>query len=466
MPQDGATVVPIETPITLQFNQPIAEAGARAAFHLRANDGGDVPGALQMIGETLLFTPSQRLAFDQSYVVEVAAGLGGSAGGAGLASDFRSTFRSVPLPKIVGTLPIDGDRHAQPYTDFTLFFNAPIDPATVMANIQMTPPISPTQVYTYGTPLYPGDQSVPAGAAYAFHIGFGAKPSTDYAVAIGPNIADPYGNTTGQSLDITFHTDPLPPSIGIVCGWPDCDLQRGRIRRGSGISSVNIAQASLRLYRLQADDLKQPYRDWYNQAPPDTALLRRWTAQLNTPLDQQTLSQIDLLENGGRLDPGVYLLLLDQPQGSQPQPHVLVVSNLNLTLKAGERDALVWANDLQSGQPVPSLALEFFDSQGAALGNATTDADGVARIALERTENRGVIALARAAVCGRGHRNGAAASTQAILDYRRATTCPRWPRMFTPTGRSTGPARRSISRACCATKRMWISACPPAARFR
>ncbi len=393
-PQDSATVVPIETPIMLQFNQPIAEAGARAAFHLRTNDGGDVPGALQVIGETLLFTPSQRLAFDQSYTVDVAAGLGSSAGGVGMTSDFRSTFRSVPLPKIVGTLPIDGDRHAQPYTDFTLFFNAPIDPATVMANLQMTPPLSPTQIYTYGTSLYPGDQSAPAGAAYAFPIGFGAKPSTDYAVAIGPNIADPYGNTTGQSLDITFHTDPLPPSIGIVAAGSIATYSAANPAR-IGLNSVNMVQASLRLYRLQADDLKQPYRDWYNQAPPDTALLRRWTFQLNTPLDQQTLSQIDLLENGGRLDPGVYLLLLDQPQGSQPQAHVLVVSNLNLTLKAGERDALAWANDLQSGQPVPGLALEFFDSQGAALGNATTDADGVARIAIERTENRGVIALAR-----------------------------------------------------------------------
>ena len=212
--------------------------------------------------------------------------------------------------------------------------------------------------------------------------------------AIGPNIADPYGNTTGQSLDITFHTDPLPPSIGIVSAGQIATYSAANPAR-IGLNSVNVAQASLRLYRLPADDLKQPYRDWYNQAPPDTALLRRWTVQLNTPPDQQTLSQIDLLENGARLDPGVYLLLLDQPQGSQPQPHVLVVSNLNLTLKAGERDALVWANDLQSGQPVPGLALEFFDSQGAALGNATTDADGVARIAIERTENRGVIALAR-----------------------------------------------------------------------
>jgi alpha-2-macroglobulin len=393
-PQEGATVVPIETPITLQFNQPIDEAGARAAFHLRASDGSDVPGALQMLGETLLFTPSQRLSFDQSYIVEVEAGLGGSAGGAGLASDFRTTFRSVPLPKILGTRPVDGDGHAQPYSDFMIFFNAPIDPATVMANFQMTPPISPTQVYTYGTLLYPGNSDAPAGSAYAFVIGFGAKPSTDYAVAIGPNIADPYGNVTGQPLDITFHTDPLPPSIGIVSAGPIATYSAVNPAR-IGLNSVNVGQASLRLYRLPADDLKQPYYDWYNQTPPDTALLRRWTVQLSTPQDQQTLSQIDLLENSARLDPGVYLLLLDQPQVSQPQPHVLVISNVNLTLKAGERDALVWANDLQTGQPVPNLALEFVDNQGAALGTATTDADGVARIALERADNFGVIALAR-----------------------------------------------------------------------
>jgi hypothetical protein len=123
--------------------------------------------------------------------------------------------------------------------------------------------------------------------------------------------------------------------------------------------------------------------------------MRRWSAPLDAPLDENTLSRIDLLENGGVLDPGVYLLLLDQPQGNPPQSHVLVVSNLNLTLKAGERDALVWANDLQSAQPVAGLALVFFDSQGAALGSATTDADGVARLAIERNENRGVIALAR-----------------------------------------------------------------------
>src|SRR6185436_16428930 len=104
-------------------------------------------------------------------------------------------------------------------------------------------------------------------------------------------------------------------------------------------------------------------------------------------LDKTTLSRIDLVEGGGRLDPGVYLLLLDQPDGNRPQPHVLVVSNINLTLKAGERDALVWANDLQGGQPVAGLALSFFDRQGNPIGTATTDVNGVARIQINRTED-------------------------------------------------------------------------------
>ncbi|HEX5692371.1 MAG TPA: MG2 domain-containing protein, partial [Roseiflexaceae bacterium] len=108
-----------------------------------------------------------------------------------------------------------------------------------------------------------------------------------------------------------------------------------------------------------------------------------------------TLSRIDLVEGGGRLEPGAYLLLLDQPQGVF-QAHLLVFLNLNLTLKSGERDALIWANDRRSGQPIPNLALRLFDEQdGTLLGTTTTDGQGVATVRFERTENRGVLAIAR-----------------------------------------------------------------------
>jgi alpha-2-macroglobulin len=377
-PEDKATLVSAEPQIQIQFNQPIDSATAPAAFHLRAG-GADVAGALQVVNETLIFTPAQRLQFDKGYQIEVAAGLGSRGGGVGMAADYHSSFHTVPLPRILKTTPANGDQHANPYTDFAIYFNAPIDTDTVMANIQMTPPLSPTQVYTYFDTFN-----------NIFHLSFGAKPSSDYSVHIGPSIADPYGNTTGQTLDVRFRTDQLPPSAQLITSNFVATYNAQNPTR-VGLSSVNTSSASLNLYRLQTDDLKQPYQDWNARVAALTPL-RSWQAQLDAPLDKTTLSRIDLVEGGGRLDPGVYLLMLDQPQGP-PQPHMLVVSALNLTLKAGERDALVWASDLQSGQPVPSLALDFFDDQGAALGTAKTDSDGVAQLHLDRTENRGVLAV-------------------------------------------------------------------------
>ena len=380
-PPDGATQVSVEPAISLQFNQQIDEASARASFHLRSDAGGDIPGTLQVVSATLTFTPETRLEFDQGYRIEVAAGLTGRSGGIGMQSDFRSSFRTVPLPRILGTTPANGDTQANPYTDFSILFNTPIDPDTVMANIQVTPPLSPTQVYTYFDTY-----------ANTFHLNFGVRPSTDFAVQIGPNIADPYGNTTGQSLDVRFSTAALPPSVQLLSAGMIATYNAQNPAR-IGISAVNMSSADLSLYRLQPDDLTQIYQDWNGRAASLTPL-RRWQPQLNSRLNENTLNRIDLVEGGGRLDPGVYLLLLDQPQGGQ-LPHILVVSSANLTLKAGERDALVWANDLQSGQPIANLAVDFYDEQAAKLGSAITDANGIAQLTIARTENRGVLAIAR-----------------------------------------------------------------------
>ncbi|MFO7167437.1 MAG: Ig-like domain-containing protein [Chloroflexota bacterium] len=378
-PADGAPLVPLQAPITLRFNQPLDESAARGAFRLRG-PSGDVPGELRVQGATLTFTPTQRLEFDTQYSVEVAAALVGAGGGSGMAGDFRSSFRTVPLPRVLRTEPADG-AVAPPYTDFAIYFNAPIDPATVMPNVQFTPPISATEVYTWFNTY---DNS--------FHIGFRPRPSTEYRVQIGPDIADPYGNTTGQALDVRFRTDRLPPSAQILTpGFVATYSAQNPAR--VGISSVNQPQVSLALYRLPDEAIRRPPWEIGDQPPAGAVQLRRWQAQLDTRLDQQTLTRVDLVEGGGRLDPGVYLLVMDSPSGRQP--HILVVSSLNLTLKAGERDALVWATDLQTGQPVAGLQLDLFDTQGTPLGSATTDGSGVARASLSRASNTGLLAIAR-----------------------------------------------------------------------
>ncbi len=391
-PRSGSDLVPIETTIAVQFDQPVDPASAQSAFHLRSvsEGGSSVAGDFQVreAGTTLVFTPAQRLAFDHRYTVEVAAGVESASGGRPLVSSYRGTFTTVPLPRIIGTDPADGDTQAPYSTDLAIFFNTPIDPDTVMPNLQMTPPCSPTQVYTYFSRY---DQS--------FHLYFDVRPSTSYTVHIAPDITDPYGNPTGQTLDVHFRTQPRPPSAHLITPG-EVGTSSAYNPTRVGVRSVNMAQVSLRLYQMEPDSLFD--RFYGDQVPDNAVLLRDWQEPITAfPYGENQgmpiVSRVDLAEDGGALEAGVYLLLLERPDSpSYPDRHLLVVSPINLTLKAGEHDALVWANDLQSGQPVPDLTVDFYDrSSRNLLGTATTDVEGVARVEMDRPENRGVIALAR-----------------------------------------------------------------------
>jgi hypothetical protein len=383
-PNDGQTLVPIETAIRVSFNQPVDPRSAQSKFAVSAGsffEGGTIPGEFAVISETLTFTPTERLDFDTTYQVTLEAGVTSEAGGNGMLNPYNFSFTTVPLPKIVGTEPQDGVRDANAYTDFRIMFNTAINPDTVMPHVLMTPPlpITPTLVYTYYSPW---DNS--------FTFSFGAQPSSDYEVRISPGIEDPYGNKTQENLTVRFRTAPLQPNYQLripdFVGTYDAGLPIKMI-----VTYVNVNTLNLRLYRL---DLPKIFRTWElnDFAPDPSSLMREWQERLEAPSDKQSFKAIDLVEGGGQLEPGLYLLDTDSPQLQQEydyhQKHVLVVSKTNLTLKAGQRDALVWATDLASGQPVAGLEVAFYDDQGNSFGMATTDPDGVARLDLSNQTSR------------------------------------------------------------------------------
>ncbi|MGH9201387.1 MAG: MG2 domain-containing protein, partial [Vicinamibacterales bacterium] len=286
-------------------------------------------------------------------------------------------FSTVPLPKIVRTDPADGQRDVPPYNPFIIYFNAPINPDTVMPNLRMTPAFSPTLVYTTFNTY---DNS--------FVLSYDVKPSTDYTVEIGPNIADPYGNTTGQSLTVRYRTAALPPDIrlhtpDVIATYNAYDPVR------LYLAHTNVNTIDFNLYRLEPGDLSRlGLYDPAFQPPATSALTRSWSQTLESPRDEIRYTPIDLVEGGGRLEPGLYVLLFDSPQlpkdgnGSYLlRHHFLVVSHINLTLKVSGDEALVWATDHRSGQPVSGVPLTFYgDADGRIVGTATTDAQGIARI--------------------------------------------------------------------------------------
>ncbi len=374
-PNNQANDVPIETPIVVEFNQPINLDSAQQHVTVTSSDGKNVALNFDVLSETLTVSPTSRLDYDTIYVVKVSAGLTGRSGGNGMLDTYTSIFHTVPLPKLIGTKPIDGDNKVDPYSPFQLLFNTIIDPDSVMAHVTFTPPLSPTQVYTYFDSYN-----------HNFVISFGAEPSTAYEVKITPGIKDPYGNQTAESADVHFHTGDLPPdlrlhvpgAIGTYNAYDPAKLY---------IIHTNIHSVNFKLYRLDPMLLSTQPNLPYNYSPSDNQLIRSWSAPIESKLNAIDATLIDLVEGGGRLDPGLYYLIADSPDlpkdPNNPYAyslqHVLVVSNINLTMKTSADQVLVWATDYKTGQPVANVPLTFYASNFASIASATTDEQGIAR---------------------------------------------------------------------------------------
>jgi len=95
---------------------------------------------------------------------------------------------------------------------------------------------------------------------------------------------------------------------------------------------------------------------------------------------------VDLVEGGGLLRPGLYLLDLEASGVEYDRwdhRKLLVVSKHNVTIKTSSDEVWAWVSSLATGQPTGGLTLTALDAEGDALGTATTGADGLARFALD-----------------------------------------------------------------------------------
>ncbi len=370
-PRDDAELVPIDKTIRVTFNMPISLESARERFRMRTTSlfPTDIAGDLTIDGSDLVFTPSDPLAFDRSYIVSLNAGVTGAEGGLGMEEAVDWRFRTVPLPRILWTSPENGDRSADPYTAFVIAFNTPIDPDTVMENVTVEPAPDPDDLSGY---FRTWDNT--------YVIRFGAEPSREYTIRIEPDIADPYGNTTGQAMTVRFRTEPLEPatwlhvpgSTGTFSAYEPAKLF---------VAHRNVEAVTLTLTRIPIDDYFEALDDWYRYTPPETGRVRRWSVDVSSSLNEVAYSPINLVAGGGAIEAGMYIVDLSArgvDWNRWQHRHLLVASPVNLTVKTAEDETLVWATDLSTGSPVAGLILRAFDADGDAVDVTITDRDGLA----------------------------------------------------------------------------------------
>ena len=86
------------------------------------------------------------------------------------------------------------------------------------------------------------------------------------------------------------------------------------------------------------------------------------------------------------LAPGIYLLDVGAPEieatGFQAREHFVMVSTAALTVKSSSNDVLVWATDVQTGNPVANAPLSIFEDGRGQVANGVTDADGLLQVSI------------------------------------------------------------------------------------
>jgi alpha-2-macroglobulin len=366
VPGPAATEVVPTTAITVTFNMAMDRAATEAAITLSPSTPLDFSWEDE---RTVVLTPQQMLNLETSYTLAVSERARAASGQATLDRLTTSSFTTVPFPRVVRTSPRSGEEAPAYQYGINVEFSAPVDPETVEGRIQIVPAPEDLNYYINGKWM---------------NVDFAMERKTTYRVTVPATVADPYGNTLEQAYSWTFTTAPLAPVVSL--NLPTNVSQLTSVPPTTvDIIYRNVSRIDAALYDLglPLTVLLEPYRA--NEMSVPGAALRNWSRPSDAPEDIARYTTIDL----GDISNGVYLLTAMGPEVStenrywQNQRNVVVIADTNIVVKEMFGAVYVWVTELASGEPAPGRALTLYNANGTEVGEATSDANGLASFAYE-----------------------------------------------------------------------------------
>ena len=363
----------LDTPFTLNFNQPMDAGSVEAHLELLGPGGEPVAGAASWNEDftIMTFQPANLLERDTVYSLVLSAGAE-SAGGAVIESEQTNDFTTYPPLQVINSDPVQGGIK-DAYNWVTLYLSAPLLEADYEVfiqeyekYIQVDPPVSSINLWF---DIY--------NHALTLHGDF--KPETDYTITLSPDLPDQWGGRLGEPYILNFRNSPLPPNLFV-----------------SWFSNVHFLTPQDNSLTAQATNLpllptslgSLPLVDFFSvSSGPNSYELRMAYRSEDEITWQQTLElapnktqPVEIFFNPEQqpLEAGLYYQRFSPPgMEYYPPPNLLVVSNAQVTFKLSATEALVWAVDLRNNQPISNAPVVIYDESGDSLAFGETDAEGI-----------------------------------------------------------------------------------------
>jgi alpha-2-macroglobulin len=375
VPTPGARSVRLDSQVQVEFNQPMDVESVEVNLVLLDPDSRPVPGEFIWNEEftQVSYKPRYFLKRDLTYTFHLHEGVM-TLGGTRIEAQVETNWRTNPSLEVIGSDPtqnglIDIQEH------LTVYFSAPIQARNVLQFVSIIP-----HVEGLNASLEDGNRTL--------HLHGNFSPNTHYSLIISPNLPDAWSGRLGTDFVLNFRTNSLAPKLVLP---NESDIlfltpQDSRlVAEVTNLEQIRYSIGSMPLdvftQMLSTDGLSS--LDLFT--PQDRVSLQH---NLELVPNQRMHTEIPLSLNGDLLSPGLYHLDFNLPSVVNPVgPLLLVTSNVNLTLKIGANDVLVWAVDLRDFEPISEAAISIYNEEGELLGSGLTDPEGVFKVSIDPLED-------------------------------------------------------------------------------
>ena len=370
--QDNKSIL-LNQAFVLTFNQAMDEKSVGAACHLRNRETqADFPVKLSWLdGDTnLTIEPVGRYNVASFYDLTIASSAKAQEGGT-LQESYQQQLTTIPLPRVNAVFPQSGKQSSfsnSMYVDFA----SPMNINSFKGRVVISP-----------QPRQPVELNYDDGQDRLYV--YGLEPSTKYVVRLLPGMADIYGFTINSDYSFDFETAGLDPTAGLLVPYYPL-VYRTKGEKPVFFEYTNLTAASISLYSLSYQEFASLLQDSSQLTSLDNSSktpLEQWTPALTADKDAVGRIKLDL-EANRHLDPGYYFIGMTADPVDRTarynQGVLFIVAPAALTLKASQSEALAWLVDQETGQPVPNVPVVFYNDKMAVVGQAQTDADGLAYV--------------------------------------------------------------------------------------
>ena len=369
-PSNEQTLV-LNPTLKLSFNQAMDPSSFESGFTFST---GDVPVAGELTWNDddteLTFQPDGLLARDSFYTLTLTRGIT-AAGGTPLALEQQYQYSTYSKFAVTGSDPAEGGAKAENGSVRIFFTAPPKDVDNLEDFISLEPEVPNMFVSVNDTDLI---------------INGFFQPETEYILNISPELIDQWDQPLGLPFELNFSTPPATPSL-TISSWDNVYF----VRPDDPVlqaNATNIQRTIVSVAPISFDDFQlltgpgayEALQTFTSQNPETYSQTYRLEPSRSEPVS------LPLAGLNAELTPGFYHVTVDSPQlkqdgdstgsGFNNRTYLVAASNLNLTFKIGATDALVWATDLRTNEPV-SAPFTIYDYEGTTIVSAQTDAQGL-----------------------------------------------------------------------------------------